>query len=503
MGNPLLRELSKIPSSKDALAVLEAFEKKRREDYFVKYWGPTEHQKQVFSEFTSEVKTFVVRGGNRSGKTELGAAMTMAWALGKEYFKGESAWEWVKDLPIPTPPNNIWIVGLDFPMVRDVLWGEKLRRGRNHPPMLPKDPEVVVKVSDSEYQVVFFNGSMITCKSADSGREKFQGASVDFIWIDEEPDVDIYNECYQRTVDCAGKLLVTLTPLTDMSSGVKVPWVYELSEGVKSGAIKNVKFFSLSVMDNPFVPEEEKVELQTKWANHPEERARLYGEFIQRSGLVYPMWNSKVHIVNSFRSPRSWFRVACIDPAPVGTTAALGVVIEPGSNDYYFEREYYKADQTVSDHAKDILMAFRGEPVDVWLIDPKAGAQKQAESHKTIQQLYRDNGIPVRLAELDEDYGRSAMGEYLSASLSANSRGPKAFVMQHLANFREEIARYVWAFYGKGELKGLSKEKPVKRRDHLMNCAQYLCAMKFKSRIRASVLSQQEVAQTARFNSYT
>ena len=36
--------------------------------------------------------------------------------------------------------------------------------------------------------------SKIGFKSCDQGREKFQGASLDFVWFDEEPPEDIYNE---------------------------------------------------------------------------------------------------------------------------------------------------------------------------------------------------------------------------------------------------------------------------------------------------------------------
>src|SRR5712672_2376519 len=96
-----------------AYAVLEGIEKKRREDSYVRYWEPFEYQKKAFEKFTKDIKILVVAGGNRSGKTEVGAAMTVAFAEGKEYFRGDPAWSWVKDLPIPEKRNrNIWLVGL-------------------------------------------------------------------------------------------------------------------------------------------------------------------------------------------------------------------------------------------------------------------------------------------------------------------------------------------------------------------------------------------------------
>ena len=41
---------------------------------------------------------------------------------------------------------------------------------------------------------VFGTISKIGFKSCDQGREKFQGTSLDYVWFDEEPPEDIYNE---------------------------------------------------------------------------------------------------------------------------------------------------------------------------------------------------------------------------------------------------------------------------------------------------------------------
>jgi phage terminase large subunit-like protein len=494
----VLQKLNSLPKE-EALAVLEALEAKRREKNFIKYWSPTDPQKEVLKNFTADKKIFGILGGNRSGKTETGVFLDVAWALGKEYFRGESVWEIVKDLPIPEPPNNVWIVGLDFNAVRDVIWNQKLKQGTNHPSFLPKDPSVVRKANDGDFQIFFENGSIITCKSADSGREKFQGASVDLVHIDEEPEEEIFNECYQRTVDCAGKILVTLTPLKDSSSGVRTPWVFDLHSEWKKGK-KNVHFSQLSVLDNPHVPQEEKDEQIEKWAGHYEERARLYGDFIQRSGLVYPMWGDK-HLIRPFNIPREWTRLVSIDPAPTGVTAAIWAAVSPQA-DLYFYREYYERDQIVSQHAKAISMRNSGDPIDYWIIDPKAGAQRNAETHRSIQQLYRESGIPVRLAEVGEDYGLETLREYLTATITEGSRHPKAFFFDNLYNFRDEIKSYVWANFNKGDLKGLSKEKPLKRNDHLLNATQYLSAMRPRWRRRESP-SPDTQRRSAILNSYT
>lgn len=484
------------------LAIIDALDAKRRKENFIGYWVAQDQQKPHFKEFTADIKTFGILGGNRSGKTEEGVFIDVAWALGKDYFRGEPAWEYVKDLPIPKPPNVIWIVGLDYGVLKNVIWYEKLMQGRQHPPLLPKDPSVIEKINHGEFQVHFTNGSLIVGKSADAGRDKFQGASVDLVHIDEECEVAIYDECYQRTADCAGKILLTLTPLIDVASGIKTPWVFDLYEDMKQGQ-KDVKFVKLSVLDNPYVPEDEKNKLIDKWAGHFEEDARLYGNFIQRSGMVYNLWKPEKHLVKPFRIPSEWRRIASIDPAATGTTACVWGAVEPGTNNLYLYREYYESNMVVSDHARNILTRNGSDAIDIWLIDPKWGSQRNNETHKTGLQLYRESGVPVRLAEPGEDYGLNVSREYINATLEQSSRLPKLFVFDDLKHFRFEIEHYVWDFYQRGDQKGLSKDKPLKRNDHLINAFQYLAALRPRARKQHGVQGADDKQKFAQLNSYT
>ena len=487
-------------SPEDALVVLQAIEEDRKAKHFAKYWAtdpnPLYSQffdaiEEDFKKLTSDVKIYCLLGGNRSSKTERGAFLAVAWLMGKEYFRDEPSWRYVKDLPIPDHGVNIWAVGLDFSVIQDVIWREKLRIGHRHPGLLPKSPcSLITRVSDSAFQVeVDVNGrrSTLTCKSADSGREKMQSASVDLVWIDEECEEEVYDELYQRTADCAGKILITLTPLTDIGSGVKTPWVYNLHKEFLTGR-KDVVFISLSTLDNPYIPEIEKDKLKEKWAGHPEERARLYGAFIQRSGLVYPQWKESVHFIQPFNVPRDWRRIVSIDPAATGITACLWGAIKP-TGDIILYKEYYESNAIVSEHAKNILVRNGGDPVDIWLIDPFWGSARNAENHKQGYQLYKEAGIPVRLAPRAEDFGRDTLAEYLSASLDKTSRHAKIFVFNTLKNFKSEIEGYVWDVVSKGPSKGLNRGKPLKRSDHLINACQYLCSLKPRPKL-SSMISQ-------------
>jgi len=498
-----LEELNRLPEE-ERLAAIDLLIDKRRQRSYIRYFHPWREQQDAIKQFTNDIKVFGLLGGNRSGKTILGAFIAVAWALGKDYFRDEPAWEWIQNLPIPEGrPRNIWIVGLDFGVLRDVLWYEKLRHGKNHPPFLPDDPTVITKVSDGDFQVFFSNGSLITGKSADSGREKFQGASIDLVWIDEEVEEDVYDECYMRTSDCAGKILLTLTPLTDINSGVRTPWVFDLYEDWKAGN-KDLCFCQLSTINSPFVPAEEKQRLLDKYVGDPEGEARLYGKFVRRSGLVYPTWDPQKHVVRPFPIPKEWPRIVSIDPAATGVTAALWIAVDP-ENNYFLYREYYERDLIVSDHVKNILYRCGHEPIDWWIIDPKWASQRNAETHKDGLQLYKESGLPkLRPAIVGADFGQLESREYINATITPKSRHPRLYVWEGLPNFEFEITHYTYDTYAKGELKGLTKEKPRKRNDHLLNSMQYACAMKFKGDVktRTKISIEQQIERIKR-TSYT
>jgi phage terminase large subunit-like protein len=497
-----LDEILKLVGSPEAAELyIDEIQKKRKKEQFLRYWQPFDYQKKVFEIFKENVKILVVCGGNRSGKTEVGTAITLAWAEGKDSFKGEPGWSWAQHLPIPEKlARNIWVVGMDFNVLRDVIWRDKFMTGAMHPGFVPKDGSVA-DIRETDKQIFFTNNAVITGKSADSGREKFQSASCDLVWIDEEVDADVFDECYQRTVDCKGKILVTVTPLTDVSSGVTRPWLYELYEEMKQGR-KDIAFVYLSFLDNPIVPKEEKDAAIAFWSGKPDERARLFGEFVRRSGLVYPTWDRRKHLVPPMRPPHDWYRFVSIDPAATGVTAALWGAVDPSGNIHLY-KEYYDRDMVVSEHVKNIRNRNAGEIVDLWILDPTWGKQRNAESHKTGAQLYRDCGLPVRLPDVGDDFGLNVSMEYVNATVVEGARHPKLYVCSDLKHFISEIEHYVWDSFQRGNLKGLSKEKPQKRNDHLLNAFQYACSLRPKPKMRLETqYNEDELRRRAASNSY-
>jgi len=114
-------------------AKLLLLEEKRRRDRYICYWEPTPDQRQFWDQRIYEKKHWLILGGERSGKTELGAFLATVWLLGRDYFRDEPAWKWVKDLPVPSGPTVVRAIGLTADMSRDVVW-EKLTGVTAHSP---------------------------------------------------------------------------------------------------------------------------------------------------------------------------------------------------------------------------------------------------------------------------------------------------------------------------------------------------------------------------------
>lgn len=86
------------------------------------------------------------------------------------------------------------------------------QRGRSAPDGL--DSVVVKHVSGGSSTLLF--------KSYEQGRAKWQGDTLNGVWLDEEPPLDIYTEALTRTNATGGIAMITFTPLKGMSEVVRM-----------------------------------------------------------------------------------------------------------------------------------------------------------------------------------------------------------------------------------------------------------------------------------------
>lgn len=159
--------------------------------------------------------------GNRVGKTQAGAYETTLHLTGlyPEWWTGKRF-----DRPV-----KAWACGDTSKTTREVLQEELYGRLSNPGTgMIPGDllthrttKQGIAEAIDTIYVKHSSGGtSSVTLKSYQEGRESFQSAAIDWIWMDEEPPEPLYVEAVMRTMTTGGEVVITFTPLQGLSAVV-------------------------------------------------------------------------------------------------------------------------------------------------------------------------------------------------------------------------------------------------------------------------------------------
>ncbi len=391
-----------------------------------------------------------VFGGNRSGKTECGAVETIWLARGIHPFRRNRA-----DI-------RCWVVSVSQQVQREVAQQKILH-------YLDRSwiADVVMQSgskSSPDYGIidtlhihnVFGGVSTITFKSCESGRDKFQGASLDFVWFDEEPPRDIYEECRMRILDRQGHIFATMTPLNGLN------WVYdEIYMNRHRSDEVWCEFMEWS--DNPYLSAEE-IRLMSESMSADALESRRYGRFTSVGGLVYPEF-SEENIVEPFDIPPSWHDCISVDPGLNNPLSAHWYARDPDGN-IYVVAEHYQAKRDVAFHARRILEIserlgwVRDRFGRVAVLMDSAANQRTLSGLKSVAELFAEQGISVNTRV---DKGVFAGISRVKALLRPAEGMPKLYIFANCENMIREIKGYYW---GQGD-------SPVKRDDHAMDELRY------------------------------
>ena len=209
--------------------------------------------------------------GNRWGKTDALVFRAVCQANGYNPLTNEL---------YPTP-QNIWIVGLDFPMVRDILV----------PKFKKQMPELGMKWSEdidlwnfnkTDLIAKLFNKSEVGFKSADSGIEKFRGAGKDLICFDEEPPKEVYSEASIR-VEAGRNLLIRGSMTPDPFKGLT--WTYKdiLKNTQRQADPANLRIWTGATTDNPGLSDNIIRRLKSNMETW-EQEVRIFGNYAMGLG---------------------------------------------------------------------------------------------------------------------------------------------------------------------------------------------------------------------------
>lgn len=403
-------------------------------------------------------------GGNGTGKT-LGAGIELVYHLTGEYPSWWRGWRF--DGPI-----RAMAAGDTKETVRDIIQAKMLGAdGELGTGLIPASAILKVVYRQNGNGAVDFvvvrhkNGrkhSRLYFKSFDQGRKTFQGRELDFIWLDEECPLDVFQECVHRfrgaTKD--GRLLLTFTPLNGVTDVVKlfVPQFSNRDEDdepesvLLADSMASRTFVLCSWDDIPHMSDEER---ERKLANTMpyEQEARQRGIPTSGRGRVFTVEEDSF-VVSPFRIPAHWPRLYGADFGfgKVKDVSGTGVVWgawDQATDTLYIYDEYLRAEQPPSMHAAAIKS--RGE----WIKGVGDYAGSNLEGEKTLD-IYRQLKLDIVPANKEVYAGLMLITQFL------NEGRLRVFntCQKWLAEYR---------LYSLDE-----NNRVIKKRDHLMDATRYL-----------------------------
>lgn len=413
--------------------------------------GEVIHQKQV--EFHKcKKKNRWVFGGNRSGKTECGAVESVYMARGVHPYRENK--------------DNVfgWVVSLSQQVQRDVAQAKILNYLN---PSWIEDVTMLSGKKDSlKYGVidqiriknVFGGTSIIGFKSCDQGREKFQGSSLDFVWFDEEPPKDIYDECRMRVLDKKGDIFGTMTPLKGLT------FIHDEIYLNKNNS-DQVWYEFMEWADNPYLDKGE-IEALTNSLSNDQLESRRYGKFRHNSGLVYPEFDENVHVLREpFKVPKEWQDIISIDPGYNNPLSAHWYSVDYDGN-VYVVAESYEAGKEIDYHARKIhqicnSLGWKKDRMGrVEALIDSAANQRTLSGSKSVTELFYEHGI-IANPKVNKDTfsGIQRVKQYLKV----NNKKSKIYIFPCCVNLIREFKTYRW---GEGE-------SPIKKDDHALDELRY------------------------------
>ena len=443
-----------VEMQKDAVSLLNEIKRRLSHPYYRYNKGGKIHRKQV-AFHRDRAPTRFVLGGNRTGKTECGAMEAVWFALGTHPHRRI------------TGATEGWVVSVSLGVGRDVAQRKVLKY--LHPGFIQ---DIVMRSGSkgsAEHGVIDFivvknrfgTTSKIGFKSCDQGREKFQGTGLDWIWFDEEPPYDIYEECLLRTLDRRGVIWGTMTPLKGRT------WLYQKIYLNANQGDCSINVHQLSWEDNPFLNQQEIKRMEQNLSSDALE-SRKYGRFMEGEGMVFTEFTDE-NIIDPFdidTSPDSAFQIKfAIDPGLTAPTGAVWVATD--GQTYYVLDDYSVSGKQPEEHAAILKRrcAEIGMRPDGWqgkftaYID-SAAKQKHSGMNESVATLYNNSGFDV-----DAGVNKAVIdGVFRIKSLLKSADGVRRlFIFRNCRSLIREMRGYTWG-----------NEKPAKGDDHCIDALRYI-----------------------------
>lgn len=223
--------------------------------------------------------------------------------------------------------------------------------------------------------------AQVTFKAYSDGREAFQAETLDFIWFDEEPPVDIYTEGVTRTNNTGGPVFLTFTPLLGMSNVV----MRFLGAPHQDRHITN-----MTIDDVLHYTEEQKRMIIDAYPEH-EREARARGIPMLGSGRVFPIAEEIIREAPLCQIPTHWKQILGLDLGWDHPTAAVHVLHDCETDRVHTRACYRKSKEMPLVHAAAIKPWTKWDVPVAWPRD--ALQHDKGGSCEQLAHQYKDHGL--------------------------------------------------------------------------------------------------------------
>lgn len=269
--------------------------------------------------------------------------------------------------------------------------------------------------------------STLQFKAYDQGRRRWQGATLDGLWLDEEPPPDVYSEALARIAATGGMILMTMTPLLGMSE-VVLQFYPEPSNPQRV-------FVMMDIEDAGHFSQEERQAVIDSYPEH-EREARSRGKPMLGSGLVFAVPLSSI-TCESFDTPRHWRRIVGIDfgygDHPF---AAAQIAHDADADTIYLTHAYKEKQPTPAVHAS-ALRAWGNDTPIAW---PHDGHRQWGDSGP-VAEVYRREGLRMLREHSTFPEGGYSPEAGVQVLLARMQTGRFKF-FSHLHEFEHEVSMY-------------------------------------------------------------
>ena len=410
----------------------------------------------------SKAKIIAYVGGNRAGKTTLGA-MEIAWHITKKYpdwFPRERRFE---------GPVKIRIATDKFFKI-DTVIEPKLRT------YLPKGEITRVRRSPQGYITKLHakDGSFVEFLTMEQDQMAFEGQDLDLFWGDEPVNRPRYIATQRGLIDRGGYTLLTFTPLVE-------PWMKE--EIVDKADGKEIAVFTADIRQNKFDIEgnpillEKDIQKFEGMLTEDERETRIHGKFFHLRGLVYKEFCS-THLISDFAYEEGSPVICVLDPhdrlphhmiwAQVDRTNDITVMYE----------------KVMTGTVKELAATIRAtEKYFGWammkrLIDPNFGRKNLISSGMNVMDELAKYGVQFTCANDNKEAGRLAVKGLLHFDRNKPTgltNKPKLFFVRYaVPKTIHSMKNYQYDEWSTvKDIDPKEKEKP--KDTHGADCVRYLC----------------------------